>query len=70
MQTRGAGDRTTDILIGRRPALPTEPQLPLLVVLSQEEGPHVNDVFTSCNKQMPLTLPLNFCPDEALSRRV
>ncbi len=55
MQSRGAGDRTTDSLIGTRPALPTEPQLPLLVVLSGEEGPHVNDVFTSYNKQMLLT---------------
>ncbi len=26
MQTRGAGDQTTDLVVGRRPALPTEPQ--------------------------------------------
>ncbi len=28
MWTEGAGDRTTDFLIGRQPTLPTEPQLP------------------------------------------
>ncbi len=27
MQTRGAGDQTTDLLIGSQPALPTELQL-------------------------------------------
>ncbi len=32
MQTRGARDRTTDLLIGRRPALPTEPQLPIYAI--------------------------------------